>query len=121
MAPANPSGSKTGARHHGKVGNSGDPMDSSTEGGSVAQPAHREETRRSIGSRMPPYERRSGVTSTEQREAHAVNRSMATPSTPRGGATATTGVERIVSRARQAPQTRFTALMHHFTVSNLRA
>ena len=32
MAPANPSGSKTGARHHGKVGNSADPMDPSKEG-----------------------------------------------------------------------------------------
>src|SRR5262245_22878412 len=120
MAPANPPGSKTGARHHGKVGNSGDPMDSSKEGGRVVQPAHREEARRSIGSRMSPYERRSGVTPTEQRGTHAVDRSMATPPTRRGGPAATTGVERIASRARQAPQTRFTALMHHFTVDNLR-
>jgi retron-type reverse transcriptase len=34
---------------------------------------------------------------------------------------ATTGVERIAHRARQAPHTRFTSLMHHFTVDNLRA
>jgi len=96
-------------------------MDSSKEGGRVAQPAHREETRRSMGSRMSPYERRREVTLTEQRGTHAVDRSMATPSTPRGGPTATTGVERIASRARQEPQTRYTALMHHFTVDNLRA
>jgi RNA-directed DNA polymerase len=95
-------------------------MDSSKEGGRVAQPAHRKETRRSMGSRMSPYERRGGVTPTEQRGAHAVDRSMATPSTRRGGATATTGVERIASRARREPQTHYTALMHHFTVDNLR-
>jgi RNA-directed DNA polymerase len=95
-------------------------MDSSKEGGRVAQPADREETRRSMGSRMPPYERRGGVTPTEQRGAHAVDRSMATPSIRRDGAPATTGVERIASRARRAPQTRYTALMHHFTVDNLR-
>jgi RNA-directed DNA polymerase len=46
---------------------------------------------------------------------------MATPSTPRGGPTATTGVERIASRAHREPQTRYTALMHHLTVDNLRA
>jgi RNA-directed DNA polymerase len=96
-------------------------MDSSKEGGRVAQPAHWKETRRSMGSRMSPYERRRGVTPAEQREAHAVDRSMATPSTPRGGLTATTGVERIASRAHREPQTRYTALMHHFTVDNLRA
>src|SRR5262245_55445169 len=121
MASANPPGSKTGARHQGKAGNAGDPMDSSKEGGRVAQPAHRKETRRSMGSRMSPYERRRGVTPGEQREAHAVDRSMATPSTPRGGATATTGVERIASRAHREPQTRYTALMHHCTVDHLRA
>ncbi|HEY5865781.1 MAG TPA: hypothetical protein VI542_09570 [Candidatus Tectomicrobia bacterium] len=33
----------------------------------------------------------------------------------------TTGVERIATRARQEPQTRYTSLMHHFTVDNLRA
>ncbi len=34
---------------------------------------------------------------------------------------ATTGVGRIANRARQEPQTRYTSLMHHFTVDNLRA
>lgn len=34
---------------------------------------------------------------------------------------ATTGVERIAQRARQEPHTRYTSLMHHFTVGNLRA
>jgi RNA-directed DNA polymerase len=46
---------------------------------------------------------------------------MATSATPRGGPTTTTGVERIAHRARQEPQTCYTALMHHFTVDNLRA
>ena len=32
-----------------------------------------------------------------------------------------TGVERIANRARQEPQTRYTSLMHHFSVDNLRA
>jgi RNA-directed DNA polymerase len=50
-----------------------------------------------------------------------VAHSMATPPTRRGGPTATTGVEWIAQRARRAPQTRYTALMHHFTVDNLRA
>jgi RNA-directed DNA polymerase len=50
-----------------------------------------------------------------------VAHSMATPPTRRGGAAATTGVEWIAQRARRAPQTRYTALMHHFTVDNLRA
>jgi hypothetical protein len=89
LALANPPGSKTAARHQGSVGNSGDPMDSSQEGGRVAQPADREKTRRSMGSRMSPYERRGGVTPTEQRGAHAVDRSMAS-SIRRDGATATT-------------------------------
>jgi RNA-directed DNA polymerase len=70
---------------------------------------------------MPPYERRRGVTPTEQREAQKGARSRATPATRRGGPTATTGIERIATRARQEPQTRYTALMHHFTVENLRA
>ena len=70
---------------------------------------------------MPPYERRGGVTPTEQREAQKGARSRATPATRRGGRTATTGIERRATRARQAPQTRYTALMHHFTVDNLRA
>jgi hypothetical protein len=54
MASLNPPGSKTGARHQGKVGNSGGPMGSSTEGSRVAQPANREEAQRPIGSRMSP-------------------------------------------------------------------
>src|SRR5499426_4218620 len=121
MAPASPPGSKTVARHQGSVGNSGDPLGSSTDGSRVAQPAHREETRHPRGSRMPPYERRGGVTPTEQRGAQRGARSRATPATRRGGTTATTGIERIATRARQAPQTRYTALMHYFTVDNLRA
>ena len=59
---------------------------------------------------MPPYERRRGVTPTEQREAQRGARARATPATRRGGTTATTGIERIATRARQAPQTRYTAL-----------
>lgn len=58
---------------------------------------------------------------TEQRGTHTAARSMATPPTPSGGRAATTGVERIASRARREPQTRYTALMHHYTVDNLRA
>jgi RNA-directed DNA polymerase len=50
-----------------------------------------------------------------------VAHSMATPPTRRGGPTATTGVEWIAQQACRAPQTRYTALMHHFTVNNLRA
>ena len=46
---------------------------------------------------------------------------MATSTTPRGGQQTTTGVERIANRARQGAQTRYTSLMHHFTVANLRA
>ena len=46
---------------------------------------------------------------------------METLPTRRGGTAATTGVDRIATRARQAPQTRYTSLMHHFTVDNLRA
>ena len=121
MAPMNPPGSQTVARHQGRVGNSGGPMGFSRERSRVAQPAPREEARRPIGSRMSPDERGSGVTPTEQRGAHAVARSMATPPTPRGGAAVKTGIERIASRARQEPQTRYTSLMHHFTVENLRA
>jgi RNA-directed DNA polymerase len=70
---------------------------------------------------MPSYERRSGVTPAEQRGAQPVARSMATSSTRRGGATTTTGVERIAQRARSQPEACFTTLMHHFTVDNLRA
>src|SRR5215813_7435972 len=100
MASANPSGSKTVARAQGNVGNSGGPMDSSTDGGRMTQPAHWKATQRSRGRRMPPYERRGGVTPAEQRGAQRGARSMATPSTPRGGPTATTGIERIARRAR---------------------
>src|SRR5262249_10303620 len=64
MALANPPGSKTVARHQGSVGNSGDPLGSSRDGSRVAQPAYREETQQPRGSRMPPYERRGGVTPT---------------------------------------------------------
>ena len=46
---------------------------------------------------------------------------MATSTTPRSGRKTTTGVGRIARRARQEPQTRYTSLMHHFTVDNLRA
>jgi RNA-directed DNA polymerase len=70
---------------------------------------------------MSPYERRSGVTPAEQRGAQSADHSMATPSTRRGGATTTTGIEWIAQRARSQPATLFTALMHHFTVDNLRA
>ena len=96
-------------------------MESSTEGSRVAQAANREEARRFMGSRMSPYERGSGVTPIEQRGTHAVARSVVTSPTPRGGAAVKTGVERRAHRARQAPQTRYTSLMHHFTVDNLRA
>jgi RNA-directed DNA polymerase len=120
-APANSPGSETVARHHGRDGNSGDPMGSSREGGRVAQPANRKEARWPMGSRMPSYERGSGVTPTEQRGAQTGDRTMATPTTHRGGTLATTEVERRDNRARQDPQTRSTALMHHFTVDNLRA
>ena len=57
----------------------------------------------------------------ERRGTHTVTRLMETPSTLRGGATATTGVERIASRARTHPEEPFTALMHYFSVENLRA
>ncbi|MDB9527879.1 hypothetical protein PN498_17925 [Oscillatoria sp. CS-180] len=50
-----------------------------------------------------------------------VNRSRATPTTRRGGATAATGIERIASRAQREPTAPFTALMHHYSVGNLRA
>ncbi|EKU96910.1 Retron-type reverse transcriptase [Leptolyngbya sp. PCC 7375] len=57
----------------------------------------------------------------ERRGAHTVARSTETLSTPRGGATATPGVERIASRARSHAEEPFTALMHPFSVDNLRA
>ena len=70
---------------------------------------------------MPSYERRSGVTPAEQKEAQPVARSMAPSSTRRDGATTTTGVERIAQRARSQPEACLTALMHHCTVDNRRA
>jgi RNA-directed DNA polymerase len=70
---------------------------------------------------MPSYERRSGVTPAEQRGAQPAARSMATSATRRGGATTITGVEQIAQRARSQPTAPFTALMHHFSVDNLRA
>lgn len=57
----------------------------------------------------------------ERRGTRIAARSMETPSTLRGGATATTGVERIASRACKYSSEPFTALMHHFSVENLRA
>jgi RNA-directed DNA polymerase len=57
----------------------------------------------------------------EQRGAHGAPGSRATPSTHRGGATATTGIESIARRARREPGATYTALIHHFTVENLRA
>ncbi|MEL6882093.1 MAG: group II intron reverse transcriptase/maturase [Cyanobacteria bacterium J06607_10] len=57
----------------------------------------------------------------KRRGAHTVARSMETPSTPSGGITATTSVERIASRARSHVEEPFTAMMHHFSVDNLRA
>ena len=47
--------------------------------------------------------------------------SMDTPATPRGGCAAPTGVESIARRARSNPTESFTALLHHFSVDNLRA
>src|SRR5262249_53771600 len=64
---------------------------------------------------------RKWVTPMERRGTHTGDRSMATSTTRRGGEVATTGVERIAQRARQEPHTRYTSLMHHFTVDNLRA
>ena len=55
---------------------------------------------------------------TEQRGAHGLTDSRATPSIHRGGATATTGIESIARRARREPGATYTALMHHFTVEN---
>lgn len=56
----------------------------------------------------------------ERRGTQATTRSTATPTTPRGGTTAIPGVERIAQRARQQPETCFSALMHHFSVEHLR-
>ena len=64
---------------------------------------------------------RKWVTPMERRGTQAGDRSLATSTTRRGGEMAPTGVERIAQRARQEPHTRYTSLMHHFTVDNLRA
>jgi RNA-directed DNA polymerase len=89
--------------------------------GRAAQPAHRKDAQWSLGSRMPPYERGRGVTPAEQRGAPGDTDSRATPTTHRGGATATPGVESIARRARREPGATCAALMHLFTVDNLRA
>ncbi len=57
----------------------------------------------------------------ERRGTRPDTRSTETPTTRRGGIKATTEVERIASRACSHPSESFTALMHHFTVDNLRA
>src|SRR5882724_2632327 len=64
----------------------------------AVQPAHWEEARWRIGSRMPPYERGRGVTPAESRGARTVTDSMATPATRRGGHAATTGIESTARR-----------------------
>ena len=56
----------------------------------------------------------------ERRGTHKVARSMETPPTLRGGILAKTGVERIAERARREPLAPMTALMHHYSVENLR-
>jgi RNA-directed DNA polymerase len=90
-------------------------------GGRAVPSAHREEAQRRIGSRMPPYEPGRGGTPAEHRGAQGVTDVRATPSTRRGGATATTGIESIARRARGEPGVKFTTLMPHCTVDNLRA
>ncbi|WP_249370314.1 reverse transcriptase domain-containing protein [Acaryochloris marina] len=57
----------------------------------------------------------------ERRGTHTVTRLTETPPTLRGGILATTGVKRIATRACSHPEESFTALMHHYTVANLRA
>ena len=48
---------------------------------------------------MPPYEQGRGVTPAEQRGAHTVTDSTATPPTRRGGHAATTGIKSTSRRA----------------------
>jgi hypothetical protein len=67
--------------------------------GRAVQPVHREEARHGIGSWMPPYERGRGVTPAEQRGAHTVTDSRATPPTRRGGDAAITGIKSIARQA----------------------
>lgn len=57
----------------------------------------------------------------ERRGAQRVDCWMETLPTPRGGMMAITRVEQIARRASREPQAVFTALMHHFSVENLRA
>lgn len=57
----------------------------------------------------------------ERRGTQFVADSAATPATRRGGSPALTGVESIAHRARSQPAEPFTALLHHFSVENLRA
>lgn len=57
----------------------------------------------------------------ERRGTHDVARSMATPTTRSGGVAADTGIERIAKRVRRHPSEPLTALMHHYSVENLRA
>ena len=108
----------TSSRQSRELGRSHRPLHGRGEGGTTHDG---KEARRPMGSRIPPYEQRRGGTPPEQREVPMVAHSMATPPTRRGGPTAPTGVEWIAQQARRAPQTRYTALMHHFTVHNLRA
>jgi hypothetical protein len=70
--PRKPAGAEDRRRAQGRVGNSGGPLDSSTDGGRMAQPAHWEDIQGARGSRMPSYERRGGVTPAEQRRAQLV-------------------------------------------------
>ncbi len=56
----------------------------------------------------------------ERRGTHITTRLTETPSALRGGITPITGVERIASRSRSHPDEVFTALMHHYTLENLR-
>jgi RNA-directed DNA polymerase len=120
-APAHAPGSKTGARQQGRDGNAGGPMGSPTDGGRVAQPAHRQEARRPMGRRRSPDERGSGGTPRAHRGAPAVAGSTAPPATRRGGSAANTGVARRAKRARRAPQTRYPSLLHHVTGDTVRA
>ncbi len=56
----------------------------------------------------------------ERGGTHSNTCSMETLTTLRGGTTAIPGVERLAQRARSQPESSFSALMHHFSVENLR-
>ena len=116
MAPANSLGSKTVARHQGRVGNSGGPMGSSREGRRAAQPDNREEAPTTHGKSDALVRATKWGNAPRAKGAQMAARSTATPPTRRGGPAATTGVERIATRARREPLTRYTALMYHFTL-----